>query len=147
MAQGLPASRRSILLGGVAWTVLLAAGSWRLAAAPVSFERFMSLSRRLTGRQQLDPKVGKVFFDALVQSEDPAVVLARLLSAEMADDPQAAALEEEIALQWFTGVYRRDGLQKTATYQGALMWQAMAVRGAPGACQGALGCWSRPPAR
>lgn len=106
----------------------------------------MALSRRLTGHQQLDPDVGKVFFDALMQSKGWATVLPRLLSAETLDDPQAAALEEEIALQWFTGVYRSGGSQRTATYRGALMWQAMAVRGAPGACQGALGFWSRPPA-
>ena len=145
MAPGLPASRRGVLLGGVAWTALLMAGSRPLAAAPTPFERFMALSRRLTGRQQLDPDLGAIFFDALMRSEDWAPVLPRLLSAETPDDPRAAALEEAITLQWFTGVYRRGGSQRTATYQGALMWQAMDLRGAPGACQGDLGFWSRPP--
>jgi hypothetical protein len=116
-----------------------------LAAVEPQFERFMDLSRSLTGREQLDPLVGRLFFDALSESHGSAAVVERLLSDPLVEDVEAAALERRIVEQWYTGVYRSGGAAQRATYQGALMWQAMALRAAPGECQGELGFWSRPP--
>jgi hypothetical protein len=121
----------------------LGTGAWRGATAENSFDRFMDLSRQLTGQTMLDPIVGRLFYDALAQSEH-AGALARLLAEGKVDDDQAGALEEQIVLQWFTGIYRSGAATRTATYEGALMWSAMAVPGPPGFCHGGLGFWSQP---
>lgn len=144
-------SRRDVLLGSVALTGL---GIFQFCPNPVlaaesRFDRFMALSRELTGRSHLDPQTGKLYFLALLQSEKFAPLLERRLIAlandAAKDDAGTADLEGEILDQWYTGVYSTGASDEVATYEGALAWQAMALRGPPGMCHGELGFWSRPP--
>ncbi|MEM7023376.1 MAG: sugar dehydrogenase complex small subunit [Pseudomonadota bacterium] len=146
MLRGPRGSRRSVLLSGAAAAVLLGAGAGSSTAA-TGFERFMALSRRLTGRASLDPLVGRQFYGALVGSQKSAA-LPTLLDADGTEPigPAGTELERRIVEQWYTGVYQGGGALRRATYQGALMWPAMDLPAAPGVCQGELGFWSLPPA-
>ena len=125
---------------------LLCGAAWMLGGAAPTDEQlslFMALSRNLTGEDELDPGLGRIYLQALSRSPNFAGPVAQAL----AEPGQAAPAELEVQIldQWFTGVFPTDGGQAVATYDGALMWRAMELRGAPGYCHGALGFWSRPP--
>ncbi|MEM7223972.1 MAG: sugar dehydrogenase complex small subunit [Pseudomonadota bacterium] len=125
---------------------LLCGAAWMLAGAiptDTEVERFLELSRELTGEAELDPGLGRIYLQALRQSS----LFAGQLEQAFADPGQAipADLEVQILDQWFTGVVPTDSGPAVATYNGALMWRTMELRGAPGYCHGALGFWSRPP--
>lgn len=144
-------TRRRMLLGGAAVLGLSASGLLarapgirQAAAEEVDLESFLVLSRSLTGHGDLDPHVGAIYLNALLQSPDKAAELKTLLAAP-ADDGAASELAAEIVTQWYTGIYESGGTQITAAYQGALMWRAMSFTPPPGDCQGAFGFWSRPP--
>ena len=114
-----------MLLGGGAALALLGPGTAR-----ADLEAFMALSRRLTGQTDLDPEIGEIYLQALIQQYGVGAPLA--------------GLEREIFTDWVTGTYRRGGVQKVATYPGALMWRAMNFTSPPGFCTGP-DSWAEPP--
>ncbi|MFN3323724.1 MAG: sugar dehydrogenase complex small subunit [Bryobacteraceae bacterium] len=103
-------------------------------AAPVQLPKrlpdFLALSSRLTGKRGLDPKIGEIYFRAL-----------------LADPPASGVeLEKAIIRCWYTGLYGRGDAMRSAGYRSALMWKAMGIP-APGSCHGRLGDWSQPLSR
>lgn len=132
----------------VAAAVLPGAGA-HAAGSSVSLDDFLRLSRRLTARAKLDPRVGSVYLEALLAVPANAQVLTQLVHAPASGANKPAphlALEEAIIESWYTGTYEANGERRVATYGGALMWEAIGVTAA-GTCAGEFGAWSRPPAR
>ncbi|HZO53277.1 MAG TPA: sugar dehydrogenase complex small subunit [Bryobacteraceae bacterium] len=112
----------------------------RLSAASVGLREFLELSSRLTGRRDLDPNLGRIYFNALV-----GVAKNRQLLDEVARREKShPELESQIILAWYTGVYEAAGQRRLATHRGALLWKALDMP-APGTCAGQPGFWSRPP--
>ncbi len=133
-------TRRAFLL------LSLALASVRAAAATLSssVEDFLRVSRRLTGRKNLDAKVAATYLDALLAVPGNARILAALAGGRVS--PASAALERTILEWWYTGTYELRGERRVATHSGALMWDAIGVT-APGTCGGAFGAWARAPRR
>lgn len=124
--------------------------------------QFLTLSTVLTGYDNLDPALGKVYLDSIDQSGDfemtvdelaQAVGLpsdappttADLEAAGLFDDPAARSLADAILNMWYTGIYTTaDGEQAVATYVGALVWRAITFTKPLTVC-GSPGFWAQPP--
>jgi len=115
---------------------------WRPAAAApaISLQEFLALSRRLTGRAELDPKIGQIYLTALLAVPKNGELLAGLARG----GSSRPELESEIILAWYTGVYQSGGQSRLATHTGALVWKALGTS-APGTCVSEMGSWSREP--
>jgi hypothetical protein len=142
-----PLTRRAFLILTV-FSASFRAGAQRSAASTsqaVSADEFLRLSQRLTGRRNLDAKVGATYLAALLAVAENRGALAQL-AREKGSSPAHAALEQTILEWWYTGTYELGGERRLATHTGALMWDAVGVP-APGTCAGAFGAWSRAPRR
>jgi hypothetical protein len=140
-------TRRAFLILTVL-SASLRAGAQRSAASTsqaVSTDEFLRLSQRLTGRGNLEAKVGATYLEALLAIPENAGTLAQL-AREQGTSPARAELERTILEWWYTGAYELGGERRLATHTGALMWDALGVP-APGTCAGAFGEWSRAPRR
>ena len=100
------------VLAGCAMVDLETAAS---AADASAFEDFMRRSRELTGVDDLDPDLGRLYF------------AARPLDA-------AAIMNA-----WYTGTYGDPHAPRVATYVGALAWSTLVFTKAPGVCGGGTG--------
>ena len=136
-------TRRAFLILSVL-SASLRAGATSTSQA-ISADEFLRLSRRLTGRSNLDANVGATYLEALLAVPENAGTLAQL-ARENGSSPAHAALERTILEWWYTGTYELGGERRLATHTGALMWDAVGVP-APGTCAGAFGAWSRAPRR
>ena len=135
-------------------------------AASPDLDRFMALSRALTGFDDLsDTELGQVYLDAITGSDDFAdqldqvyekagladaaagVTLEALESAGTFDD-DTRPVADAITTAWYSGRYEdSDGELVVATYINALAWQATEYRRTgPSSCSGATGNWSAAPA-
>jgi len=115
-----------------------------LAPGGLQLEEFLALSAVLTGIENLDPVLGRVYLESLQASSDFEVTLAELY--EQAGFRAAAAptdvetltdagifaaestqtLADKIIEYWYTGVYdTADGEQAVATFVDALAWKAL----------------------
>jgi hypothetical protein len=103
-------------------------------AQEFSLDDFLALSSRLTGRRDLDRDGAAILLKAL---------LATPGNAQKLKQPDAA-LEREIIVAWYTGMYTLRGEQRLATHTGALQWRALGMP-APGTCAGRFGAWADPP--
>lgn len=146
--------RRRFLAATLASAVALVgcrrgAGRVGPAASPLSLERFLSWSARLTGRSNLDAESGRIYLEALLTNPQNAALLEALAGAApgaRAPTEAHAALEREVLAAWYTSVCVVNGKRHAASHAGALMWQAVGLP-APGSCAGAAGSWSSPPGR
>jgi hypothetical protein len=138
------------------------------AASPTSAEgnsdldRFMALSRTLTGFDDLDDtELGQVYYDAIANSDTygdqldslydkagldenaTAVTLDQLDSAGAFDD-DTRPVADAITTAWYSGTYDSgDDDLVVATYINALAWQATGYRmTGPSTCSGATGNWT-----
>jgi hypothetical protein len=129
--------------------------------ADADLERFMALSRALTGFDDLDDtELGQVYLDSIASSNDlgnqldalyektglsdevSAVTLEDLESAGAFDDDTRPAADA-ITTAWYTGSYAAGSEQVVATYINALAWQATDYRlTGPSSCSGATGNWT-----
>lgn len=133
-----PLSRRRLLvvacasaaLGGVLLSP--AARTWAALTpqAEAELEGFMTLSQRLTGRSNLDPRIGQRLFQALAQ-RDTALKqgLAELLD-RLGDDPASWSerqqwLARQILGGWYLGQIGDDRSATVVTYEQALMFRAV----------------------
>lgn len=126
------------MLGRRAFLTVLAFASplARLAGVAQSFplDDFVRLSSRLTGRTDLDRAAAAAILKGLLATPANA---ARLMEPD-------AAMEREIIMAWYTGLYDLRGERRLATHAGALQWRAIGVP-VPGSCAGRFGAWSQPP--
>jgi hypothetical protein len=109
---------------------------WLRGATPAQspLDTFLTLSSRLTGYADLDPKVGGVLLNRLLAAPDTAARVAR----------PDAALERDIIVAWYTGVQTVHGETRLVTHEGALQWRALQMP-APGVCAVPFGAWAKPP--
>lgn len=134
-------TRRYVLVGGGTLALAIATG-WpgSVNAATIDPETFVTLSQKLTGKQDLDAEYVSQFlraFEAVGKGGD----LASLAAGE--DHPQLA---NEIVAAWYTGVSPDPASEEVVTYTEALMWPAMSYTKPMGYCGGAMGYWADPPA-
>jgi hypothetical protein len=125
-------------------------------------DRFMALSRALTGFDDLDDtELGQVYLDAVSSADELGdqldalyekagmsesatdVTLDELESAGAFDD-DTRPVADAITTSWYTGRYDAGGGELVvATYINALAWQATDYRRTgPSSCSGATGNWS-----
>ena len=130
--------------------------------ADAGLERFMAVSRALTGFDDLDDaELGQVYLDSIASSDDLGGQLESLYAkAGLGDDAGDVTLEglesagafdddtrpvaDAITTAWYTGRYDAGGGELVvATYINALAWQATGYRlTGPSTCSGATGNWT-----
>lgn len=140
-------SRRDFLLGLAA--AIAAAGaagfpSNLYAASNISVEQFTNLSKTLTQAASLDADVLRTLLGAFIATGHEAD-----LTALIADPTSAAGknadLAKAIVAAWYSGVCKAASGEVVATYDQALMWNAMSFTKPMGICGGDTGYWSEPP--
>lgn len=127
-------------------------------------DRFMALSRALTGFDDLDDtELGQVYLNSISGDADLSDQLGNLYDkAGLSDGAAAVTLDQleragafdddtrpvadTIATYWYTGRYDAGGDQPVvATYINAIAWQATGYRTpGPSTCSGATGNWTAP---
>lgn len=133
-----PLSRRRLLavacasaaLGGVLLSP--AARTWAALTpqAEKELESFMTLSQRLTGRSNLDPRIGQRLFQALAQRDTAlkqslAELIERLGDAPDSWNERQQWLARQILGGWYLGQVGDDTSATVVTYEQALMFRAV----------------------
>lgn len=136
------------------------------AEGELGLQQFLALSAVLTGVDNLSPDEGRVYLQALQDSDEFEVSLGELLEQtsdilEISDVSEAtiedleaqgifesegtATLADTIIEYWYTGVYTTaEGEQAVATYVDALAWKALAFT-KPNSICASPGFWEDPP--
>ena len=136
-------NRRDLLLSVAAAITTAGAGGFPAAlyaAAPVTLDEFLVVSKALTEAADLDPDMGtKLLGGFLATGHGDA--LASLVAGKI--EPELA---NAIVAAWYSGVY--DGGQGSAVagFEQALLWPAMTFTKPFADCGGETGYWSEPPA-
>ncbi|MFJ3051591.1 sugar dehydrogenase complex small subunit [Pseudomonas nitroreducens] len=133
-----PFSRRRLLavacasaaLGGVLLSP--AARTWAALTpqAATELDEFMTLSQRLTGRSNLDPRIGERLFGVLAQRDTAlrqslAELLDRLGDAPATWNERQQWLARQILGGWYLGQIGDDTSATVVTYEQALMFRAV----------------------
>lgn len=133
--------RRVLTLGG--GTAALALLAPRIAMAQDGFDsrQFMELSARLlqVDASDLDEDYAGQYLSALIGNGKEAALKA--LAAGQADPD----LEQDIYIDWYSGIRTRNGEQEVVTYTDALLWEALDYTKPQGVCGGDTGYWSEAP--
>lgn len=130
---------------------------------PAALAQFLTLSAVLTGFDNLNPELGRVYLSSLQQSgqfattvaelyqaagldgETPPATVAELEAAGFFEHPATQELADKILEMWYTGIYdSAEGEQEVATYVDALVWQAITFTKPLTIC-GMPGFWAQPP--
>jgi len=123
-----------------------------LAAPPTAqLDAFMQVSRRLSGRDNLDLRIGQRLFEAMAQRG----VLAEQTLMELAQQAEKPAeqwnreqqdLAREILRGWYLGQVDQYSEAVVITYEGALMFSApQDIQAIPSYCAGRPGFWAQKP--
>ena len=128
-------TRRHVLLSSVAACALLTA---QRTQAATDLDKFMDLSRQLTGRDNLDPALGDVYLRAFDYVPLRSSILERLIDQGDDGSLDMRSIKQQILRQWYTGVVQTADGPHVATFEQALMWDAMGMQ--------PVGYWSEPPA-
>ncbi len=132
-------------------------------------QRFLALSALLTGVDNLDPVLGRVYLQSLEASDEFDVTIAGLLeqtgfdgdappssieelearglfaSSDAEADGGASALADRIIESWYTGIYTdAEGEDAVATFVDALAWKALDFTKPNSVC-GSPGFWGERP--
>ncbi len=141
-------ARRDFLLAGLAAAIAAAgAGGFPAglyAASSISVEQFIALSRTLTETSNLDPDAARTLLGAFIDTGHEGD-LATLIADPASASGKGAALANAIVAAWYSGVCNAKSGQAVATYDQALMWNAMTFTKPLGECGGDTGYWSDPP--
>lgn len=91
---------------------------------------FMSISRHLTGRANLDPRIGQRLFDALSQRDAALKQSLGELQARLGDAPHSWSerqqwLARQILGGWYLGMIGDADDASVVTYENALMFKAV----------------------
>lgn len=110
------------------------------APSPVSIKDFVALSERLTGQTGLDELAAHNILDALTMAGKADAV------ASLVDGGNGSSeLANEIVAAWYSGVVSNGTSTIVATFDSALMWQAMSFTKPWAMCGGTTGYWADPP--
>jgi len=136
-------TRRAILAGVAA--AILAAGAAGFpatvyAAADITVDQFLALSKRLTGADDLDAEIAQTLLGGFIATGHGAD-LERLLKS----DTSVPDLANAIVAAWYSGLYRGTDGETVATYTDALLWTALSFTKPMGDCGGETGYWAGPP--
>lgn len=138
-------TRRSLMLSGASMAVAIGSGlrQGAHAQAPVTVEQFRSLSARLTGAAlpDLDAGVARTLLDGFIANgRGPGLAL-------LAGDPNVTTgtVADDIVAAWYSGVYDTPQGEALATFNDALVWNALDFTKPFGTCGGETGYWSEPP--
>jgi hypothetical protein len=136
--------RRQVLLSGIAAAVA-AAGSAGFppalfAQAPVTPEQFIALSEKLTGVPELDPETARTLLGGFLAAGH-GMALAELAAGEDVYGPVADA----VVAAWYSGVYETGKGQAVASFNDALLWNALTFTKPFASCGGEMGYWADPP--
>jgi hypothetical protein len=140
--------RRDFLLAGLA-AAIAAAGAGGFSAAlyaegAIGAEQFLAFSKALTKAADLDGGIGKTLLGGFLAMGKGAAL------AQLAGNPANAAaknpaLANAIVAAWCSGVYDTPGGQDVATFDQALLWNALSYTKPFGECGGATGYWAEAP--
>lgn len=114
------------------------------AASSISVAQFLDLSKTLTGASSLDPDVGRTLLGAFIATGHEAD-LAGLISDPAGAKEKNAAVAKAIVAAWYSGVCKTAAGEAIATYDQALLWNAVSFTKPMGVCGGDTGYWSDPP--
>ena len=138
-----PLNRRDLLLRSLAAAIAAAgAGGFPAAlyaAAAVTLDQFLVLSKALTEAADLDPDMGNKLLGGFLATGH-GDGLARLVAGEA--EPELA---NAIVAAWYSGVYDSGQGPAVAGFDQALLWQAMSFTKPFADCGGETGYWSEPP--
>ncbi|KWR83352.1 MULTISPECIES: sugar dehydrogenase complex small subunit [Pseudomonas] len=131
-------SRRRLLAmacgGAVAGGLLLGPAALAWAAltpqAEAELAIFMTLSQRLTGRSNLDPRIGQRLYLALAQRDTALAQSLGELQARLGDGPQRWSerqqwLARQMLAAWYLGYVGEDDHLSVVAYESALMFRAV----------------------
>ena len=138
-------TRRAILArAGLAIAAVGACGlPTPLYAAPVTVDAFLALSVRLTQTDGLDPAIAARLLEGFL-SMDQGAGLQRLIAGGTPSQ-QDGDLANAIVEAWYSGQYNTPQGPAVATYDGALVWDALPFTKPPTECGGETGYWADPP--
>ena len=114
------------------------------AASSISVEQFTTLSKNLTQAASLDPDVARTLLGAFIATGHEAD-LAALVAHPASAASRNATFANSIVAAWYSGVCNTASGQTIATFDQALMWNAMTYTKPFGVCGGDTGYWSDPP--
>jgi hypothetical protein len=140
-------TRRDLGLGALTSFAALATARFvapAYGAEAVDLEAFTTLSRELTGTSALDPGVAAKLLEGLIASGN-GVGLADLVAGTAPRAGKGASLADAIVGSWYSGVYDTGHGPAVATYDQALMWNALTFTKPAGQCGGETGYWADPP--
>ena len=141
-------ARREFLLASLAGAIAAAgAGGFpaRLyAEGALSADQFLALSRSLTQASELDPGISKTLLGGFLATGHGAD-LAALAADPGSATGKNAALANAIVGAWYSGVYNAAAGQAVATFDQALLWNALTYTKPFGECGGDTGYWSSAP--
>lgn len=134
------------------------------AAPPLDFGLFYDLSRFVTARVELDRDLARALFDLFRQEEWAWANAASLygiihdeLKTGIGSAPELLArgwlsdgdlwFGQHVLEAWYEGFYRFEGREIRVTYEGALMWEAVAgIVPVQGLSDAEYGYWATRPA-
>ncbi len=142
-----PVARRDFLLGLTAAIAAVGAAgfpSCLYAASSISVEQFTNLSKTLTQAASLDPDVARTLLGAFIATGHEGD-LAALIADPASATGKNVTVARAIVAAWYSGVCKTATGEAVATYDQALMWNAMSFTKPMGICGGDTGYWSDPP--
>jgi hypothetical protein len=140
-AQSSRLTRRGLLAGGTAVAAWLCLPLPQARAAE-GFERFMQISRNLTGIAELDPSVGERIYELLAMADRMEVLIGQSDEDEDAEGAREG-LEVDVISAWYSGAVETDKGPKLAAYRDALMWEALDFTKPFGDCSRDFGSWGK----
>ncbi len=143
-----PIARRDFLLTSLAGAIAAAGAAGfpasLYAASAVSVDQFLALSQSLTQSSSLDPGIAKTLLGGFLAT-DHGGELAALVGDPGSATTKHATLANAIVGAWYSGVYNTADGQAVATFDQALLWNAMSFTKPFGECGGDTGYWSSAP--
>lgn len=140
-----------------------ATGSTTQAQAnEMTLDQFLQLSSLLTGVENLDPELGKLYLQVLQSGGTGGSTLSAAYSAASSGSntlpkdiealtksgffkqPGVSDLAVQITDMWYSGVYNQNGQDHVATYVDALAWKVLHFTKPPTTCA-AFGFWATNP--
>jgi len=140
-------ARRDFLLASIAAAIAAAAGEFPAslyAESAVSADQFLALSQNLTQASSLDPGIAKTLLGGFLATGN-GVALAELVADPGSGTGKNALLANAIVGAWYSGVFNTAAGPAVATFDQALLWNALTYTKPFGECGGDTGYWSAAP--
>jgi Membrane bound FAD containing D-sorbitol dehydrogenase len=140
-------ARRDFLLASIAAAIAAAGGGFPAslyAESAIGADQFLALSQNLTQASSLDPGIAKTLLGGFLATGNGAA-LAELVADPGSGTGKNALLTNAIVGAWYSGVYNTAAGPAVATFDQALLWNALTYTKPFGECGGDTGYWSAAP--